>query len=119
MPPHAPGSSDLVARAAAFAWPDRALLCRIAGTTLLIATHALWNLSHGWRIYEAYGHGYLMLLVAGLLAWTNRGQLVAAFHDLSPPRFGALVVLAAAVLEILAFIGDLRFAAGLGVPLLF
>jgi exosortase len=113
-----PGSSDRDAKAAALAWPDRALLLAIAGATLLIATPALWNLSQGWRVYESYGHGYLMLLVAGWLAWTNRAQLAAAMRDLAPPRFGALAVLAAASFEILAFIGDLRFAAGLGVPLL-
>lgn len=99
-------------------WPDRLLLLGIAGATILIAAPALWNLSLGWRIYEAYGHGYLMLLVAGWLAWANRAQIRAAVRDLAPPRFGSLVVLAAAAFEILAFIGDLRFAAGLGVPLL-
>ena len=102
----------------AWPWPDRALLLAITCATLLIATPALWNLSLGWRIYEAYGHGYLMLLVAGWLAWANRAQIGAAVRDLAPPRFGSLVVLAAASFEILAFIGDLRFAAGLGVPLL-
>lgn len=99
-------------------WPDRLLLLGIASATFLIAAPALWNLSLGWRIYEAYGHGYLMLLVAGWLAWANRAQVIAAVRELEPPRFGSLVVLAAASFEILAFVGDLRFVAGLGVPLL-
>jgi len=98
--------------------PDRLLLLGIATGTFLLSLPALWNLSLGWRIYESYGHGYLMALVAGWLVYANRAKVIEAVRDLEPPRYGSLVVLAAATFEVLTFIGDLRFAAGVGVPLL-
>jgi len=101
-----------------FSTPDRLLLLGIASGTFLLSLPALWNLSLGWRIYESYGHGYLMALVAGWLVYGNRTKVIAAVRVLEPPRYGALVVLAAATFEVLTFIGDLRFAAGVGVPLL-
>jgi exosortase len=86
--------------------------------TFLLSLPTLWNLSLTWQNYEAYGHGYLMALVAGWLAYGDRAKVLEAVRDLGPPRYGSLVVLAAATFEVLTFIGDLRFPAGVGVPLL-
>jgi exosortase len=98
--------------------PDRLLLLGIAMGTFLLSLPTLWNLSLTWRNYEAYGHGYLMALVAGWLVYGDRAKVIEAVRDLEPPRYGSLVVVAAATFEVLTFIGDLRFAAGVGVPLL-
>lgn len=97
---------------------DASLLLAIAAATLLLSLPALWNLSVRWRVYEQFGHGYLMALVAGWLVFQNRPALIRALRTLEPPRRGAMWVLAAASFEVLAFIGDLGFAAGVGVPAL-
>src|SRR5262245_15504263 len=106
------------ARPAAQRLPDALLLLAIAAGTLLLSAPAFWNLSIRWRVYEQFGHGYLMALLAGWLAYSNRAQLTRALRSLDPPRYGPLLVFAAATFEVLAFIGDLGFAAGVGVPLL-
>jgi exosortase len=106
--------------ASAVAWTrfDVLLVLAIATGTLVIAAPALWNLSFRWQVYEQFGHGYLMAFVAVWLAYGARAELIQAVQNLEPPRSGSLVVLGAATFEVMAFIGDLGFAAGVGVPLL-
>ena len=99
-------------------WPDRILLVAILTGTLLLSVPALWNVSIRWHFYEQFGHAYLMALVAAWFVYAKRTELAGALRELDPPRFGALLVLAAASFEVLAFVGDLGFLSGIGVPLL-
>lgn len=70
-----------------------------------------------WRSREFYAHAYAIPPVAAYLAWGNRRQIRAALRRLRPPAPGALAVLAAALLEAIAVMGDAGFAAGIGIPL--
>jgi exosortase len=97
---------------------DRVLLLAIATGTLLLSVPAFWNVSIRWRVYEQFGHAYLMAAVAGWFVYAKRAEVIRALRRLDPPRYGALLVFAAALFEVLAFIGDLGFPAGVGVPLL-
>jgi exosortase len=70
-----------------------------------------------WSDLEYYGHAYAIPVTAAYLAFSNRRNIQKALRHLDPPRFGPLVAFAAATVEIVAFIGDVGFAAGLGIPL--
>jgi exosortase len=59
-----------------------------------------------------------MALVAAWLVYANRAKVVEAVRDPDPPWYGSLIVFAAAMFEVLTYLGDLRFGAGVGVPLL-
>ena len=76
------------------------------------------SLSFLFERVELYAHGYLIPVVAVYLTYLQRATLRAAWADLQPPRFGALVALLAATFELLMVVGDVRFAAGVGIPLL-
>lgn len=88
------------------------------GLALALCIPALQGLSHIWRDSDYYGHAYAIPPVAAYLAWTRRGELRAAFQPLRPPAFGWLAALGAACFEILMILGDVRFGAGVGIPLL-
>jgi exosortase len=94
----------------------------LAGLALALAVAlsapALQGLSHMWRDSDFYGHAYLIPLVAVYLGWSRRTEIRAALRPLEPPVGGWLVVFAAACFEVLMVIGDVGFAAGLGIPLL-
>jgi len=96
------------------------ILLTVAAFVLAIAVSvpALQGLSHIWRDSDFYGHAYAIPLVAAYLAWVRRGELGAALRRLRPPPFGWLAAFAAAAFEVLMVIGDVGFAAGLGIPLL-
>jgi exosortase len=85
---------------------------------LALSIPALQILSHIWRDSDFYGHAYAIPLVAAYLAWTRRAELRSALRPLRPPPFGWVVAFTAATFEVLMVIGDVGFAAGLGVPLL-
>jgi exosortase len=84
---------------------------------LVLCLPALRGLSILWERIEFYGHASLLPLVSLYLVVGNRRQIRRALRDLRPPAFGSLVVLAAGAFEVLMVMGDIRFLAGLGVPL--
>ena len=79
---------------------------------------ALVLLSSIWNRTEYLAHGYAIPAVSALLAYGKRAELRRALTTPSAPALGPLAVLGAAGFQALAVIGDMGFAAGVGVPLL-
>jgi exosortase len=71
-----------------------------------------------WAQTDYLGHGYVIPAVTGWLLYRRRDELAAAWREAEPPSAGPLVVLLAASFEVFAVLGDVIFAAGVGVPLL-
>jgi exosortase len=86
--------------------------------TFALCIPAARSLSFLFERVELYAHGYLIPVVAIYLTYLERAAIRAALAELEPPRFGALFALLAASFELLMVVGDLRFAAGVGIPLL-
>ena len=74
------------------------------------------GLSYLWKSNEFYGHAYAIPAVALYLAYRNRRQIRDAMGRLQPPLWGPVVALVAGTFEVLAVIGDVGFAAGVGIP---
>jgi exosortase len=90
----------------------------VAAIAVALCVPTLRVLGFIWDTNQFYGHAYAIPFVAGYLAYQNRRALAAAMRDLRPPAAGALVVFGAAVFELLAFMGEVTTAAGVGIPLL-
>ncbi len=71
-----------------------------------------------WGQTDYLGHGYVIPAVTAWLLFRRRDELASAWQESVPPRAGPGVVLLAASFEVLAVLGDVIFAAGVGVPLL-
>jgi exosortase len=89
----------------------------VAALALAVVAPALAGLTGLFRRVEFYGHGYLVPAVAAYLAFSARHRIRKAFAALEPPRFGWLVALGAGLFQALMIVGDVGFAAGLGIPL--
>ena len=83
-----------------------------------VSLPALVLLSSIWNRTEYLAHGYAIPVVSALLAYGKRAELKRALTTPSAPALGPLAVLGAAGFEALAVIGDMGFAAGVGIPLL-
>jgi exosortase len=112
-------SSTVGERGASRRLPERLLIGVIAATALLLCLPTLQSLSYAWSRSEFYTHAFLLPVVAGYLVFTRRREIRNVLARPMPPRLGPLVVFGAAMAEILMFVGDAGFAAGLGVPLVF
>jgi exosortase len=95
---------------------EHALLVASALVAVAMCVPALLRLSYLWSGSQFYGHAWALPVTAAYVAWGERAKLRRALADLRPPRLGFVVALGAATLEVLAFIGDVRFVAGLAVP---
>ncbi len=91
------------------------VLCLLVAAGLLVP--GLLLLSPIWERSEFFSHGYLIPMIAVFLLYRQRRELLRAFREGVPGRFGAWAVLGAASFEVLSVIGDAIFPAGLGVPL--
>jgi exosortase len=91
----------------------------VALAALSLCLPAIRALSYLFGRIEFYAHGYLVPLVVAYLLFQSRAQIAASLRELRPPAYGAPLVLVAGVFETLAFVGDMGFAAGLGIPLVF
>lgn len=101
--------------------PDPALPTLAAtalGIAFALCLPAIAGLSNQFQRVEFYGHGYLVFLVAAYLVYDERKQIAETLRCLRPPRYGFLLVFAAAAFEVLMLIGDVTFLAGVGVSLL-
>ncbi len=78
---------------------------------------AIWGLSYLFQRVEFYGHGFLIPVVAAYLAYGARREIREALRQLRPPVWGPMIAVAAGTFEVLMLIGDVGFAAGLGIPL--
>ena len=103
--PRPPGRIDHLLVLAAFA---------LAGVVCAPGARAL---AHLFERVEFYAHGALVPLVATYLVYLERQRLREALAVLQPGRFGAAVVLLAGFFELAMVMGDVRFLAGLGIPL--
>jgi exosortase len=82
-----------------------------------VALPAILGLRFLFERIEFYAHGFLVPFVAGYLAWGKRREIRRALLRLEPPRWGALVTLAAGTFELFMIVGDVGFLAGIGIPL--
>lgn len=89
----------------------------ILSLAVVVCLPAAWGLAYLFSRVEFYAHGYLVPVVAGYLAFVERRGIASALRRLEPPPFGAAAVFGAGCLELLAVMGDVGFAAGLGIPL--
>ena len=99
-------------------WVEQALVGLIFALALALCIPAARGLGYLFERVELYAHGYLMPVVAAYLTYLERGRIRAALAQLQPPRLGPLFALLAAGFEVLMVVGDVRFAAGVGIPLL-
>ena len=94
-----------------------ALAAAVFALALAVALPAILGLRFLFERIEYYGHGFLVPLVAGYLAWGKHREIRQALLRLEPPRWGALVALAAGTFELCMIVGDVGFLAGIGIPL--
>lgn len=114
------GAGQLATRPVAARRPEPGSLLlagAVAALALVVVAPALAGLAETFRRVEFYAHGYLIPAVAAYLAWSARHRIRAALATLEPPRFGWLAALGAGLFQALMIVGDVGFAAGLGVPL--
>jgi exosortase len=96
---------------------DRWIIGAVVAIAVALCLPALESLSFLWKDSQFYGHAYAIPLVAAYLAYQKRRALAAAMRDLRPPASGPVVAFGAALLAVLALMGDAGFAVGLGIPL--
>jgi exosortase len=87
------------------------------GLALALCLPAIGGLGFVFERVEFYGHGYLVPIVAAYLAWGQRRAIARALREPRPPALGWLAVFAAATFEVLMLVGDVGFAAGLGISI--
>ncbi len=78
---------------------------------------SILQLSFLWRDSDFYGHAYALPIVAGYLVYSDRKRIARLLRRLQPPIYGPLVLLGAGLFEVLMYMGDVGFFAGLGIPL--
>ena len=110
------GASAGLGGAAASRGPELWLVTGACAIAVFLCLPAINLMSFLWSGSEFYGHGFAMPLVAGYLVYQNRVQFFAALRDLRPPPLGALVAFSVGALEVLMVIGDVGFAASVGIP---
>jgi exosortase len=96
---------------------DLALRGFCFAAALLVCLPAWMLMGRIFERSEFYGHGYLIPVVALFLLYRDRTGALTALRGSRPPSSGPWLALCASLVEILAVMGDLVFAAGLGVPL--
>ena len=94
-----------------------ALAAAVFALAVAVALPAIFGLRFLFERSEFYGHGYLVPLVAGYLAYGKRREIRRALLRLEPPRWGALIAFTAGTFELLMIVGDVGFLAGIGIPL--
>jgi exosortase len=97
---------------------DRLLVIGAASVAIGLCWPALQGLSFLWSGSRFYGHAWALPVAAAWVAWTRRAALGRALREPHPPAAGSLLVFAVAAAYVLAVVGDVGFAAGLGIPLL-
>ena len=97
--------------------PETLLCAGILVAAVGVCAPALGLLPALWARSEFYAHGYAIPAVALYLLWNNRGRIAAALRSLEPPALGPIAVLGATCVEALFVLGDVGFAAGIGIPL--
>jgi exosortase len=97
---------------------EQALVGLIFALAIALCIPAARSLGFLFERVDLYAHGYLIPVVAIYLTFLERKAIRAALADLRPPRYGPAFALLAAGFELLMVVGDLRFAAAVGIPLL-
>lgn len=99
--------------------PERATVVLIGGILAIgvaLCIPSMLGLSYLWGGSQFYGHAYALPVVAVFLAYGGRYRIARVLRSLDPPRYGAWIALGAGCFEVLMYIGDVGFAAGLGIP---
>jgi exosortase len=97
---------------------DRLLTIAVVVFGLVLCVPGLLSLSFIWKSNQFYGHAYAIPVMAAYLAYANLGSLRIASKDLRPPVWGPFGVFGAASFQVLALMGEVGFAVGLGIPFL-
>lgn len=110
--------SEGLGRTAELPFVDRWIVGAVFAIAVLLCLPAVRGLSFLWKDSQFYGHGYAIPVVAAYLAYENRRRIRAAIRNPVPPAPGPLVAFGAAAYGVLALMGDVGFAAGVGIPLI-
>jgi exosortase len=94
------------------------LAAGIVAIGILLCIPSIREFSFVWRDSQFYGHAYALPIVAGYLVYSDRRKIARVLRRLQPPVYGAWVVLGAGMFEVLMYMGDVGFLAGLGIPLI-
>jgi EpsI family protein len=86
------------------------LLCGVAALAMLCYWPVVQGLASEWRHDEDMGHGFLVPLAAGWIAWQQRKRLAV----MRPSAWGLVLVLAGAVLQFLGAVSLGLFVGALG-----
>ena len=98
---------------------ELALVVAALALAIAVCLPAIELLSFIWNDNQFYGHAYAVPVVAGYFAFAQHRAIGRVLRSLDPPALGPLVVFGAAAFEVLMLVGDVGFAAGLGIPLVF
>ena len=97
-------------------WIDAGLKAACIATSLAITVPGLALSSQIWERSEFYSHGYLIPVISAYLTYLQRQEIGLALREATPPLAGPVLLLAAALVQVLAVVGDVIFLAGIGVP---
>jgi exosortase len=105
----APVGNPLIARQAAggrISWP---LVAWFGGLLILCYWPILYRMGHQWATDENMGHGFFVPIMAGVIAWQRRHELLA--EPRQPNALGLLVVVFGGLLSVAATLGAELFTA--------
>ncbi len=91
----------------------------IVAIGIALCIPSIRQLSSLWSDSQFYGHGYALPIVAGYLVYADRHKIARVLRRLQPPIYGAWIALLAGLFEVLMYMGDVGFLAGVGIPLVF
>ncbi len=96
------------AAAGQISWP---LVAWFGGLLLLCYWPILYQMGHQWATDENMGHGFFVPIMAGVIAWQRRNELLA--EPRKPNILGLLVVVLGGLLSVAATLGAELFTARL------
>jgi len=94
------------AAAGQISWP---LVAWFGGLLILCYWPILYHMGHQWATDENMGHGFFVPIMAGVIAWQRRYELVA--EPRQPNFLGLLVVVFGGLLSVAATLGTELFTA--------
>ena len=95
---------------------DAGLAACVVLAAVLTSVPAFQMLSVIWQDAQLYGHAYAIPLVSAYFIVRRRSQIQRALSNLEAPALGPAAVLTTGVFLALMVLGDVRFAAGIGIP---
>jgi len=96
----------------------RILVTLIGLAALGLCVPASIGMVSAWRRSQFFGHAFAIPAFSVMLCWGRRHAILRLLQAPQPPAGGAVCVLLAGSFEMLAIIADMRFLAGVGIPIL-